>query len=617
VRVHIFASLLFLLVGLVLLLAATASLAWPDAIGSLGFAEYLTYGRAMPAALNALVFGWLTLGLLAAAHHALPRLGGGSTLMPLAAIGSGLLVAAGTAAGVGAILIGESGGGRMLEMPWYADAALLVAFLVAAVVLSTTASRARSDASSVATWYLVAASWWLFLAYAAGAVPGLRGAPAEIQSAFSATALYGMWLASAGVGVGYYLIARLVPDASFHPRLGRIGFWSLGFTWAWTTARTLQYGPMPNWMETIPVLFTAGLIVAVITIVADFAFALRGRWDAVAGSVALRLYAAGVGLFVLVPGHMLLQSFRSSSAVVRFTGWESGFEYLTLLGAFTLWTAAFLVHLAGITSASKGGRVFGPLSVVPVVSGVLFAVATRWVAGLQQGYTWIGGVEAATHDNFGEGFFNTVAPLQGTERLTFIGIAVAAVGLLVLAVGITVGLTRTNRSTLGEGDLDFDWPDTERLGVMRRGAAFVFALTAVAAFALPAIEATEPASVLADASRNPQAGTPEALGRDLYVAEGCWYCHTQQVRAIVTDVGLGAVSTAGDYAYDPAGIFGVARIGPDLMHAGSRDFTGDPIWVVAHLRDPRVERPWSTMPAYDHLSEGELTALASYVAGLE
>ncbi len=119
------------------------------------------------------------------------------------------------------------------------------------------------------------------------------------------------------------------------------------------------------------------------------------------------------------------------------------------------------------------------------------------------------------------------------------------------------------------------------------------------------------------ATRSYPEASLEERGAELYVAEGCWYCHTQQVRPIVTDVGLGPVSVPGDYAYDHVDVLGIERVGPDLAHAGTRSPTEDASWNAAHLRDPRARRPWSTMPSYDHLAEDDLAALAAYVAGLD
>jgi cbb3-type cytochrome oxidase subunit 1 len=737
VRLHAWCALAFLVGGAALLLAAYAGLAWPAWLEGTSFAEYLTYGRVMPAAVNALLFGWITLGLLGALYYFVPRLVSGPLAMAGAAALSAVVITIGVASGVVAILAGEGTGGRFLEMPWYSDVILLAGFLVAAVVISATVSRADGERFGVPVWYSLAAPWWLFLAYATGAIPGFTGVDAELQSAFSSTAVFGMWAVSAAIGLGYALVAEQVPDAEFHPRLGRIGFWSLGLLWAWTAARTLQYGPTADWMETIPVLFGAGLVVASIAVVTDFAFAVRGRFSAVTASTSLSLYAVGTGLFLLVPGHIVVQSLRSSSAVLRFTAWEAAFDLLAITGAFTFWTAALVGH---VFSPAARRRLGGTAGRWAMLLGVLFAIGTRWIAGLQQGYTWLGGVESGLYENSGEGFSNTVEILHGTDVLTFIGLAVFAIGALLFAIGIglplaeerddahgpiwlfAVGLAgvvigtllpvggtaliagvsgvaavaglvwylvgpRIERRSRGEAvpdsdtdddtssgerriagaligfgllaliagtalpidgtilasfgglaavgagfvvlgaardrsrgtprSIEFEWPDTERVGTIRRGAIAVFALALFAVFVLPAVDSSNEPTLLADTSRHLDDDPVAARGQEVYVAEGCWYCHTQQVRAVVTDLGLGPVSVVGDYVYDPAGTLGVARIGPDLAHAGSRDLTGDPVWVAEHLADPRAARPWSTMPAYAHLDADDLNALGVYVAGLE
>lgn len=617
VQLHTVFALLFLLVGSALLIVAYGGIAWPGLLADSSYSEYLNYGRALPMALNLLVFGWLTFGLFAATYYFVPRLLGVRLGMPIIATVNAFVMAGGVIAGVVAIGSGSGAGGRLLEMPWYSDLALAASFLTAAVVVTATVKRSGLDRTGVPVWYFIAAPWWLFLSYTTGAIPGLSGAPAELQSAFTATAVFGMWIAAAAVGGGYALIASRIPDAEFHPRLGRIGFWSLGFLWAWTAGRTLQYGPMGDWMETVPVLFTAALVVAVLTIAADFALAIRGRLDSMRQSLPLQLYAAGTALFVLIPGHMFLQSLRSSSTVVRFSGWESAFDLLAVTGAFSLWTAALVAQILGSMSGRTWGRLWGLPIVTLMAGGVLFAVGTRWVAGLQQGYTWLAGVETGAYANTGDGFFNTVAPLEGTDVLTFIGVAVAAAGALAFVVGTVLRFGRLPGKGGGWSIAGFKWPDHERPVVVRRGAAWLFALAVLAVFVFPAIDADREPTLLADQSRSYAEDSAESQGRGLYIAEGCWYCHTQQVRPIVTDVGLGAVSATGDYAHDPAGTLGVARLGPDLAHAGSRSPTDDPEWVRAHLVDPRAVRPWSTMPAYEHLSDSDLIALAAYVAGLE
>ena len=99
---------------------------------------------------------------------------------------------------------------------------------------------------------------------------------------------------------------------------------------------------------------------------------------------------------------------------------------------------------------------------------------------------------------------------------------------------------------------------------------------------LPGLESdSAQPTILADESRIYVEGSDSAIGRDLYIQEGCVYCHTQSVRPITTDLGLGAVSVPGDYAHEEPVLLGVARMGPDLMHIADRGGT-----TVDQLRTP-------------------------------
>jgi len=605
----------FLVAGLALYGAAAALLRWPTVLSGLGLESgTFSYGRLAPAGIDALLYGWLTLALAAFVLHAVPRIVGARLFFPLAAAGVVGLMIAGVGAGVGAILLGEGEGGRFVEMPWFADAALLAAYFGLAVVITATARRGDGDRLPVSGWFLVAAPWMLLLSFAAGAFPGLGGVPGEIQAAFTGAAVTGAWVALAGAGVGYHLIARLVPGAEFHERLGRIGFWSLLLTWSWTSARAFQYGPVGDWMGTLPVLFGAGVIVAAITVVTDWAIALRTRWGSLRRSAPLQLLTAGSVLFVMGPILGFLGSLRSVSAVVQFTSWDSAYEQATLLGAFTLWALAALAYAVPAESGRAWGGWMARLVVWPVAIGAGLAVGSRLVGGLQQGYAWLAGVQSKAFANVGDSWIESSAPQSGVNLVHAVGLALLGVGALAAAVfSIRFVIAR------GAPDGTAMSPSmaTGRAPVVIRRAVLLFAVTALGSFVLPAIDADRPATLLADSSRSYEAGSLQDLGRDLYVSEGCWYCHTQQVRAVVTDVGLGPVSVAGDYAHDPTGTLGIRRIGPDLAHASGREQAGSASWVLNHLIDPRVLRPWSVMPSYSYLTQDELTALAAYVAGLE
>ena len=98
--------------------------------------------------------------------------------------------------------------------------------------------------------------------------------------------------------------------------------------------------------------------------------------------------------------------------------------------------------------------------------------------------------------------------------------------------------------------------------------------------------------------------TSELQGRQIYIANGCVYCHSQQVRdpAFTTDVerGWGSRPTVpGDYVYDRPHLLGTSRTGPDLINVGQR--LPDRNWQLIHLYDPRALNAWSIMPGFPFL----------------
>lgn len=102
----------------------------------------------------------------------------------------------------------------------------------------------------------------------------------------------------------------------------------------------------------------------------------------------------------------------------------------------------------------------------------------------------------------------------------------------------------------------------------------------------------------------------QAVGREVYIAEGCIYCHSQQPRdakqAPDTARGWGRVSVAGDYYYDKPHLLGTMRTGPDLFNIAARQPSKD--WHLGHLYQPRAYTPGSIMPAYPYLFAVKKTA---------
>lgn len=96
----------------------------------------------------------------------------------------------------------------------------------------------------------------------------------------------------------------------------------------------------------------------------------------------------------------------------------------------------------------------------------------------------------------------------------------------------------------------------------------------------------------------------QLAGRDIYVREGCYGCHSQQIRPFRSETErYGPYSVAGEFVYDRPFQFGSKRTGPDLARVGKR-YSDE--WHRIHLLDPRDLVPDSNMPGYPWLANAEV-----------
>jgi cbb3-type cytochrome oxidase subunit 1 len=613
VGAHLAVAVVFFVVGITGGVIAALELAVPDLLGGI---EWLSYGRLAPMVTTILMFGWLTVGFLGAIYYVLPRLGAEPLRNTAITYASLLAITVGVAAGVVAIALGQSEGRPYLEMPLYADAFVLIGLVLAATATTNNVAAVRQR--MVPThWYFVAATWWAVLAFVVGNVPALYGFTSSMQTGFFRAGIVGFWFAAAGIGLIYYLIPRITGTDAMRPSsLSALGFWSLAVVWGATAPIMYIYGPGPGWYESLGVAFAIGLFVPVLIIVADFFIAMRGQWSEVVDRGALSFVIAGSFLFLLIPVLTLFQALRTSSALVQFTEWIPAGDALVFLGALSMWLFAFAYRVKGAGAAETRTATW---HLRITAFGLVVMLAAMWMAGIVTGFTWAAGVNSAEFTSFGDGWAAVDRVLDQYLVVRATGMAIYALAQLLFLSALVRSYDEVTIPAVEAQPLDLQIagePRTPSWRSMRYGAVGMFAVAFFLTLFLPALDpSVKDGTILADRYRVYPAGSPTAVGRSIYIEEGCLYCHTQEVRPIVTDVGLGPVSEAGDYVHEAPALLGVERLGPDLMHVGSRyDNAGV---LASRLSDPRASREWSNMPSYDYLSEAELNALTEYLLTLK
>jgi len=615
-------AIIFLAISAVLGAVAAVSLAEPAVTGNVSF---LSYGRLYPAATNLFVNGWLTLGFIAVAMFLVPRV----VKRPLASRGLSVIGASlysvGVIAGSVAVLVGRGDGKVGFEAPWYIDLTMFIGVLLVSRSIGVTV-RKRADRSSIppSALFLTAGIIWLTLAllvalpFGGGPTQGLGGV---LQNIFARGAVVGLWLTSAGFGVTYYVVHRITgaPRRSTD-RTVLAAFWSVAVAMPFYGATQITHSVLPDWLETLGAMFAIGAILPALILASYVAGLVRSRIDNVSDAVTLKWLSLGTASFVAFIGLTALGTIRSVASVTQLTPWTSGVEFLALGGAFTAWLVAFY-RQAGpdfVGRAIPDGISEGHLRLTAL--GVVGFSVSSMVAGLVSGYAWIGAANSADVGVTGVDFSLSSQPTLVTLGVRGASMALFALGALFFAVSVFA--SRASASPVPSvDDLDdgLDVLSGAPVGFAKLAGSAVglFAIAAAVVWLIPSTEVNPSEGTILGDTVRVESSEAFAAGKEVYFQEGCAVCHTQQVRPIVTDVDLGVVSLYGDYVNEDTVPLGLMRIGPDLMHVGSGDQTGSVVFLRGYLADPRSERPWSTMPSYGYLSEAELEALATYLAGLK
>jgi cytochrome c oxidase cbb3-type subunit II len=136
-----------------------------------------------------------------------------------------------------------------------------------------------------------------------------------------------------------------------------------------------------------------------------------------------------------------------------------------------------------------------------------------------------------------------------------------------------------------------------KLALIVGGSTLVYLVLALMMAVIPGIELS---NIPAGEGVHPLTAL-EAEGRAIYAANGCGYCHTQQVRPVDEDKVFGRPSAPSDFTYQTPELLGSERTGPDLTNIGVRQPSS--IWQLIHLYEPRAVVPESIMPSFAWLFE--------------
>lgn len=420
-----FSSLFWFVVGASALAVAQTTLVFPGALPdpTLGFA------RMSGVASVALQYGWLFLTGLAAVFFVVPRVTGVRIRSEVGGQVAGLLINLVVLVAVTITVFGGIQDNPFSEVPPYLDLVLVVAFAIcAAVVLRTVAKRAE-DRLFVSVYFFLGALLWTPLALAVGNLQGYPGVADTIASRFGIGSILGLWTASVGIGAVFYVVPRATGAPLHSHRLGVASFWALALLAPLTSASWGVFGPYPDWLETIAIAASVGMITVALMVLVNLFGTLRGVWERIPSHPSVKFLVAGT---VFWSGSVLWGAVASLRAVARAVGlteWVTGQIWLTILGA-SLWGAGIIAYML---PKLVGRRWLMGASLTSsfwlAVGGVVVIAGAAVASGLGTAAVWNAGVSAQQPLSSGGAWsvvLDTVDQARWLALVGALGFAVAA-----------------------------------------------------------------------------------------------------------------------------------------------------------------------------------------------
>ncbi len=617
VRNFAVATMVWGIVGMLVGLIAALQIPFPG----LNFGELLTFGRVRPVHTNAIIFAFVGNGIYMGLYYSLQRLckarmfsdvlsklhfWGWQSIIVLAAL---------------TLLTGHTTGKEYAELEWPIDILIAVVWVIFGINMFGTIIKRRERHLYVAIWFYIATVVTVAVLHIVNSIE----IPVSILKSYSVyagvqDALVQWWyghnavaffLTTPYLGLMYYFVPKAANRPVYSYRLSIIHFWALIFLYIWAGPHHLLYTALPDWAQSLGTVFSIMLIAPSWGGMINGLLTLRGAWDKVREDVVLKFMVVAITAYGMSTFEGPMLSLKSVNAISHFTDWTIAHVHIGGLGWNGMLTFGILYWLiprifqTKLYSAKMASFHFWIATL-----GILFYTVPMYWAGFTQYFMW----QEFTPDGVLRypNFLETVTQLMPMYKLRAFGGMLYLSGAIVMVYNLVKTMSTGN--LLAEEAAEA--PALEKLTVeptghwhrwIERRPVQMLLLSTVLILIGGMVEMIPTFMIKSNiptiASVKPY--TPlELQGRDIYIREGCYTCHSQMVRPFRHETErYGEYAKAGEYIYDHPFQWGSKRTGPDLLRVGGKYPN---VWHYHHMIDPRTMSPGSIMPPYEFLSENNL-----------
>jgi cytochrome c oxidase cbb3-type subunit I/II len=525
------------------------------------------------------------------------------------------------------LLAGYTTGKEYAELEWPIDILIAVVWVVFGWNMMWTILKRRTKHIYVAIWFYIATfvtvavlhignsieiPWSWLKSYPVYA--GVQDALVQWWYGHNAVAFF---LTTPYLGLMYYFMPKAANRPVYSYKLSIVHFWALIFLYIWAGPHHLLYQAVPNWAQSLGTVFSIMLIAPSWGGMINGLLTLRGAWDRVREDPVLKFFVVAVTAYGMSTFEGPMLSLKSINAISHFTNWTVGHVHIGAMGWNGFLTFGMIYWLFPKMFKTKLYSV--------KLANLHFWLGTLAILFYSIPLYWAGWTEASMFKQFNDAgtlmypnFLQVVEQIMPMYYMRAFGGTLYFLGAFLLVYNIYKTVKAGSFAAYEEAEA----PALEKEGGRKPGEGYhrflerkpvQFMILSIVAILIGGLVEVIPTYLIKSniptiASVKPY--TPlELHGRDIYIAEGCYNCHSQMIRPFRSETErYGEYSKAGEYVYDHPFQWGSKRTGPDLWRNGvktGRNYKPDS-WHYNHFMDPQKMNATSIMPAYPWLADYEI-----------
>ncbi|MDE2396627.1 MAG: cytochrome-c oxidase, cbb3-type subunit I [Burkholderiales bacterium] len=391
------ASVLWGIVGMFVGVFIAAQLAWPE----LNFGiPYLSFGRLRPLHTNAVIFAFGGCALMATSFHVVQRTGQTRLFMPRLAMfvfwGWQLVILSAAIT----LPLGINTSKEYAELEWPIDILIAIVWVAYAVVFFGTIGIRKVRHIYVANWFFGA----FIIAVALLHIVNSVEIPVTLWKSYSAYAgvqdamiqwwyghnAVGFFLTAGFLGMMYYYIPKQAGRPVYSYRLSIVHFWALIFTYMWAGPHHLHYTALPDWVQSIGMIFSLVLLAPSWGGMINGIMTLSGAWHKLRDDPILKFLIVSLSFYGMSTFEGPMMSIKTVNALSHYTDWTIGHVHSGALGWVGLVSMGALYHLIprmyGKTEMYSKRAIELHFWIATI--GIVLYIASMWIAGVMEGLMW-------------------------------------------------------------------------------------------------------------------------------------------------------------------------------------------------------------------------------------